>query len=54
MEDFCIEYYIDDGEGEKKEISVLQQADLEQWRTGIEAYALSEYYKRKIKISKTN
>lgn len=51
MDDFRVEYYIDSGDGQKIKMSSLNGIDMKQWKKDVEARALSEYYKQKIKIS---
>lgn len=50
MNEFVVELFIDNGNSQIKELSSLNEKEMEQWKKDIEARALSEYYKRKIKI----
>lgn len=47
---FRVELFIDSGEKENIEFSRFNKKDMEQWKKNVEARALSEYYKKKIKI----
>ena len=49
MEDYCVEYYIDNGV-QITELSSMNEEETEQWKKDMEERALSEYYNRKIKI----
>lgn len=51
MDNFRIEHYIYDGNKITK-VSELDKKDAQRWKTELEARALSEYYGRKIIISK--
>lgn len=51
MEDFRIEYYIDSGDGQITELSSINEKETE-WKKDMEERALSEYYNKKIKVSK--
>ena len=51
MDEFCIEFYIDGIEEKNTKLSNLNEKDIEQWKKDLEARALGEYYKKKIKIS---
>lgn len=51
MDEYKIELFIDSGEEENIELSNLSGNDMEQWKKDTEERALSEYYKRKIKIT---
>ena len=50
MNEFRTELFIDGGVGENIEFLSLSEKDMEQWKKDMELHALSEYYKRKIKI----
>lgn len=50
MNEFRIELFLNSGKEENEEFSNLSEKDMEQWKKDMEARALSEYYKRKIKI----
>lgn len=50
MDDFRIEYYIDNGDDQNIKLSSLNEKDMEEWKKDMEARALSEYYNKKIKI----
>ncbi len=49
MEDFRVEYYIDNG-GQITDFSSMNEKETEQWKKDMEERALSEYYNKKIKI----
>ena len=50
LDDYRIEYYIKKEDGQNIKLSDLNEKDIEQWKKDMEARALSEYYKKKIKI----
>jgi len=50
MNEFRVELFIDSGEEDIK-LSSMNEKEMEQWKKNMELRALSEYYKRKIKIS---
>lgn len=50
MDDFRIEYYIDNGDDQNIKLSSLNEKDMEEWKKDMEARALSEYYNKKVKI----
>lgn len=52
MNEFRVEYYIDNGEEQNIKVSGLNEKDMEEWKKDMEARALSEYYNKKIKIQK--
>ena len=49
MNEFRVELFIDSREKDIK-LSNLNEKEMEQWKKDMEARALSEYYKKKIKI----
>ena len=51
MNEFVVELFIDSGEEDFEELSILNEKELNQFKIDLEAHALSEYYNRKIKIS---
>ena len=51
MNEFIIELFIDSQDEKNKELSTLNEKKANQWKIDLEARALSEYYKRKVKIS---
>ena len=51
MNEFKVELCIDNGNEENIKISRLNEKETEHWKKNMEARALSEYYKRKIKVS---
>lgn len=51
MNEFVIELFIDSQDEKNKELSTLNEKEANQWKIDLEARALSEYYKRKVKIS---
>lgn len=50
MDDYNIEYCIDNGDGRVIKLSGLNDKDLKEWRKDIEARALSEYYNKKVNV----
>ena len=50
MDDYNIEYFIDNGDGQIIKLSVLNEKDLKEWRKDMEARALSGYYNKKVKV----
>ncbi len=50
MNEFRVELYIDNGEGENTKLSNLDEKDINQWKMELEERALGEYYNKKIKI----
>ena len=50
MDDYHIEYFIDNGDEEIIKLSGLNDKDLKEWRKDMEARALSEYYNKKVKV----
>ena len=50
MNEFRVELYIDNGEGENTKLSNLDEKDINQWKMELEERALDEYYNKKIKI----
>jgi len=53
MNEFTVELFIENEEGENTAFSSLSKNDTEHWKKDMELRALSEYYKQKVKISKT-
>lgn len=51
MNEFKVELYIDNGKEENIKILRLNEKETEHWKRDMEARALSEYYKQKIKIT---
>ena len=50
MDDFRVEFYIDDGNLRNTKLSKLTGKEFEQWKKDMETRALSKYYNKKIKI----
>lgn len=51
MNDFRVEYFIENGEAQNIKLSCLDEKNMEQWKRDMESRALSKYYNQKIKIS---
>ena len=51
VDEFMVEFFIDNGNDKEEKISSLSEKQLEDWKAGVELRALSEYYNKKIKIS---
>lgn len=49
MDNFHIEFYIDNGDGQNIKPLGLNEKDMEKWKKAMESRALSEYYNKKIK-----
>ena len=52
MDDFEVRLFIDNGDEQNEELTSLNEKELLQWKIDLETRALSEYYGKKIKISK--
>lgn len=50
MDDFRIEYFIEDDKGKQKSLSNMTEKETEQWQRDMETRALNEYYK-KVKVT---
>lgn len=50
MDDYNIEYCIDNEDGRIIKLSGLNDKDLKEWRKDMEARALSEYYNKKVNV----
>ncbi len=50
MDDFLVEYFIEDDKGEQKNLSSMTEKETEQWQKDMETRALNEYYK-KVKVT---
>ena len=50
MDDYNIEYCIDNGDERVIKLSGLNDKDLKEWRKDMEARALSEYYNKKVNV----
>ena len=51
MNEFVVELFIVSDEEQEVMLSSLNEDEMEQWKKDMEVRALSEYYKRKIKIA---
>ena len=51
MDEFMVEFFVDNGKDKEEKISSLSARQLEDWKAGVELRALGEYYNKKIKIS---
>ena len=51
MNEFEVRLFIDDGDSEIKELSSLNEKEVNQWKVDLEQRALSEYHNQRIKIS---
>ncbi len=50
MSEFRIECYMSDNNAKDVKLSHLNEQDLTKWKKEVEAYALSNYYNKKIKL----
>ena len=50
MNEFTVELFIENEEGENTAFSSLSKNDTEHWKKDMELRALSEYYKQKVKL----
>lgn len=51
MNEFMVELFIDNGNSQIKELSSLNEKEMNQWKVNLEQRALSEYHNQKVKIS---
>ncbi len=51
MNEFNVELYIADGSDQKTLLSALSESETEEWKTAMEARALSVYYNRSITVT---
>ena len=51
MDEFMVEFFVDNGKDKEEKIPSLSEKQLEDWKAGVELRALNEYYNKKIKIS---
>lgn len=54
MNEYCIEVFIESDEDENVKSLNLNEENKQEWKEEMEARALSEYYKRKIRTSRKN
>lgn len=52
VNEFRVECYVSSDDMQKTKLSNLDKKDIDQWKRDIEARGLSEYYHKKVKVSK--
>ena len=48
MDEFVVEFFVDNGKDKVEKIPSLNEKQLEDWKAGVELRALGEYYNKKI------